>query len=156
VIATFGGIKLKVKKVNPEIGSSLPAPAYATPGSAGLDLCAAVPEPVTVAPGQRVRIPTGIAVQLPARGLVGLVFVRSGLAARHGLSLVNAVGVIDADYTGEIICPVINHGHEPLTIHPGDRIAQLVCLPIAVPEIEYVDELAETDRGSGGFGSTGR
>mgnify|MGYP000153303620 CR=1 FL=1 len=149
-------IKLKVKKVNPEIGVTLPAPAYATAGAAGLDLCAALPEPVVVQPGQRVTIPTGVAIQLPARDMVALVFVRSGLAARHGLALANAVGVIDADYTGEIICPVINHGSKPLTIRPGDRIAQLVCLPIAVADVEYVDRLVPTARGSGGFGSTGR
>lgn len=152
----MNNIRLKIKRVNPNIGAKFPAPVYATPGSAGLDLCAALDGPVVLAPGQRAAIPTGIAVQLPARDLVGLVFVRSGLAARYGLTLANAVGVIDADYTGEIICPVINHGPEPLRIHPGDRIAQLICLPIAVAAVEFVNELAETERGTGGFGSTGR
>lgn len=156
MITTTSVIKLKVQRVNPEIGARLPAPAYATAAAAGLDLCAAIPEPLTVEPGQRVPIPTGLAVQLPARDLVALVFVRSGLAAKHGLALANAVGVIDADYTGEIICPVINHGRESLTIHPGDRIAQLVCMPIAVADVEFVDRLETTARGAGGFGSTGR
>lgn len=155
-MAELNRIVLRVKKVHPDIGSALPEPAYATPGSAGLDLCAALSAPVIIEPGQRGRIPTGIAVQLPSRNLVGLVFVRSGLAFRYGLTLANAVGVIDADYTGEIICSVVNHGHERLTINPGERIAQLVCVPIAIAEIEHVDELAETDRGPGGFGSTGR
>ncbi|MBE0466888.1 MAG: dUTP diphosphatase [Candidatus Desulforudis sp.] len=155
-MAEVSRVTLKVKKMHQDIGSSLPEPAYATSGSAGLDLCAALERPVTIGPGQRIPIPTGIAVQLPARHLVGLVFVRSGLASRYGLTLANAVGVIDADYTGEIICPVINLGDEPLTISPGDRIAQLVCVPIAVGEIEYVGDLGITDRGAGGFGSTGR
>ncbi|ACA59450.1 dUTP diphosphatase [Candidatus Desulforudis audaxviator] len=149
-------IVLRVKKLNPTIGKSWPGPAYATSGAAGLDLCAALDSSLTIAPGERVQIPTGIAVQLPERNLVGLVFGRSGLAARHGITLANGVGVIDADYTGEIICPVVNHGTEPFTLSPGDRIAQLVCVPIAVAEVEYVFELAETARGAGGFGSTGK
>lgn len=149
-------IVLRVKKLNPLIGRSWPQPAYATSGSAGLDLCAALDAPLTVAPGERARIPTGIAVQLPSRNLVGLVFGRSGLAAKHGITLANSVGVIDADYTGEIICPIVNHGTEPFTLNPGDRIAQLVCVPIAVADVEYVIELAETARGAGGFGSTGK
>lgn len=149
-------IALTVKKLNPAIEQLWPGPAYATPGSAGLDLCAALNAALTIAPGERVQIPTGIAVQLPARNLVGLVFVRSGLAAKHGVTLANGVGVIDADYTGEIICPVVNHGTEPFTLNPGDRIAQLVCMPIAVAGIEYVIELEETARGAGGFGSTGK
>ncbi len=149
-------IKLKVKKINPKIGKHFPEPTYATPASAGLDLCAAVDSPVTIKPGSIERIPTGVAVQLPDNTYVGLVFVRSGLAVKYGLSLVNSVGVIDADYTGEIICPLINQGAKEVALRPGDRIAQLVCVSLAVAEIEYVSELRDTQRGSGGFGSTGR
>ncbi len=148
-------IEVKVKKVSEMIGRTVPEPFYATEGAAGMDLAACIDEPATVPPHGRAMIPTGIAIQLPSRNLVGLVFPRSGLAARHGISLANAVGVIDSDYTGEILCPVQNLGEADYTIHPGDRIAQLVFVPVVTAGLRFVDELDETKRGSGGFGSTG-
>lgn len=147
---------IRFKKMNTAIGETIPAPAYATSGSAGLDLAAAISEPVTVEPGERVMIRTGLAVDIPSQEIVGLVFPRSGLAARHGLALANAVGVIDSDYKGEIICPVQNNGEQPYQIKPGDRIAQLLFMPVMRVQIEFTEELSASKRGQGGFGSTGR
>lgn len=145
-------INVKVKLVG-ELKTQLPS--YATSASAGLDLAAHIAAPLIIAPGERVRIPTGIAIQMPRPDLVGLVFARSGLATRHGIAMANGVGVIDADYTGEILCAMQNNSDQPYCINPGDRIAQLVFLPIARATLELVDELSATDRGTGGFGSTG-
>lgn len=131
-------------------------PAYATSGAAGMDLRACLDEPVELAPGQRRLIPTGIAIALPDARFVGLVFARSGLAARHGVSLANGVGVIDSDYRGEIRCALVNGGSEPFTVRPGDRIAQLVVVPVARVAWREVPELESSERGEGGFGSTGR
>ncbi len=150
------GITIKFKKVNPDIGNVLPPPRYATPGAAGIDLVASIKEPVMVNPRERVMIPTGLAVDIPDRGIVGLVFPRSGLSARFGIALANAVGVIDSDYKGEIICPVQNNGDQPYEIRPGDRIAQLLFLPVLQVKIAYTDRLSDSARGEGGFGSTGR
>lgn len=121
---------IKFKKINPEIGTAIPAPDYATAGAAGIDLAASLRGPLVIAPGERAMIPTGLAVDIPGRNIVGLVFPRSGLASRHGIALANAVGVIDSDYKGEIICPVQNNGEQPYEIRPGDRIAQLVFVPV--------------------------
>lgn len=147
---------IKFKKLSPAIGETISAPSYATPGAAGIDLAAAIVEPVTVEPGERVMIPTGLAVDMPTTEIVGLVFPRSGLAARHGLALANAVGVIDSDYKGEILCPVQNNGEQPYQIKPGDRIAQLLFMPVLKVQIEFTEGLSESERGKGGFGSTGR
>ncbi|SFG49185.1 deoxyuridine 5'-triphosphate nucleotidohydrolase [Desulfotomaculum arcticum] len=147
---------IKFKKINPTIGDTIPSPSYVTTGAAGIDLAAAIVEPVTVEPGERVMIPTGLAVDIPTTEIVGLVFPRSGLAARHGLALANAVGVIDSDYKGEILCPVQNNGEQPYQIKPGDRIAQLLFMPVLKAQIEFTEELSESERGKGGFGSTGR
>ena len=144
------------KKLNPDMGGAIPEPAYATAGAAGVDLAASLGEPVVVQPGQRAMVPTGLAVDIPGSDVVGLVFPRSGLAAKHGISLANAVGVIDSDYRGEIICPVQNNGWEAYEIRPGDRIAQLVFVPVLQVDIQFTDRLADSDRGEGGFGSTGR
>lgn len=133
----------------------VPLPAYATTQAAAMDLAAALDEPVVLAPGERRRIPTGLAIQLPRRDLVALIFARSGLASRDGLTLANGVGVIDADYTGELQCALINLGEAPVTIRHGDRIAQLAVLPIETVRWLPVDSLEETERGTGGFGSTG-
>lgn len=130
-------------------------PKRATPESAGLDLSAHLDRPAVVGPGQIVKIPTGIAIGLEATA-VGLIYPRSGLASKYGISLANCVGVIDSDYRGEILVPVINHSTEAFTIQNGDRIAQLVISPVYLPEIEEAEELDETERGAGGFGSTGR
>ncbi len=145
-------IPIKVKKL-PHARPGLPY--YATAGSAGMDLAACISEPVTLVPRQRLSIPTGIALQIPHPGIVGLVFPRSGLAARQGLTLANSVGVIDSDYTGEILCILVNHGNEDVTIFPGDRIAQILFMPVCRAELFEVDELTDTHRGTGGFGSTG-
>ncbi len=143
---------LLVKKVRP--GALLPT--RATAGSAGYDLYAHLDSPLTLPPGGRALIPTGIAIGLPDAQTVGLVYARSGLAVRHGLALSNGVGVIDSDYRGEIQVGLVNLSDKPYTIQPGERIAQLVITPVLLPELLETEELAPTDRGAGGFGSTGR
>lgn len=146
---------LKIMRV-PHEGVELPLPRRATPGSAGLDLCAAVAQPVTMEPGAFARIPTGFAIYLPSENYAGYVFARSGLAVRHGITLPNGVGLIDSDYTGELQVALCNLSKEPYTIQPGERIAQLVVAPVCLPRLVEVDILPSTGRGGGGFGSTGR
>ena len=131
----------------------LPLPAYAHPGDAGLDLHAA--DTTTLPPGARALVPCGIAVAIP-EGHVGLVHPRSGLAVDHGLTLLNAPGTIDAGYRGEVKVLLINHGADPVEIQHGERIAQLLLMPVASVDVREVDRLDETARGQGGFGSTGR
>ena len=145
-------ITVKVKKISNE---AVPLPLYATSASAGLDLCAALPEPFTLQPGDRVKIPTGLAMELPGPEVVALIFARSGLAGRYGLGLSNGVGVVDSDYRGEIQVLIHNLGQEPFVIHPGDRIAQMLFMPVFQARLEEVSDLQETERGTGGFGSTG-
>ncbi|MGI6082009.1 MAG: dUTP diphosphatase [Limnochordia bacterium] len=145
-------IEVKVKRVG--VGH-VKLPEYQTPGAAGLDLAANIPAPVTLEAGSRRPIPTGIAIQIPTRSIMGLVFARSGLAARAGINLANGVGVIDSDYIGEIICVLQNNGDQPYVVQPGDRIAQLVFVPLVVAELREVEHLESTERGCGGFGSTG-
>lgn len=130
-------------------------PRYMTAHAAGLDLNAALDRPINIAVGQRTAIPTGLAIKLPD-GYEAQVRPRSGLARDHGITLVNSPGTIDADYTGEIVVLVINHGDRAVRIEPGDRIAQLVVAPVVQAELVEVSELPATERGSGGFGSTGR
>jgi dUTP pyrophosphatase len=132
----------------------LPLPAYETEHAAGMDLRAAVAEALSLAPGQRALVPTGIRIALPP-GTEAQVRPRSGLAIRHGISMVNSPGTIDADYRGEIRVIVINHGEETFTIQRGDRIAQLVVAPVLRAEWQVVDSLDDTTRGAGGFGHTG-
>ncbi|MBX6394303.1 MAG: dUTP diphosphatase [Alicyclobacillaceae bacterium] len=148
-------MELKVKRVE-KSGVRPPSLAYQTPGSAGLDLAAAIPEPVEIRPGQVIRIPTGIAVELPGPGFVGLVFARSGLSTHEQIALANGVGVIDSDYRGEIHVPLYNFGSAARKIVPGERIAQLVVMPVCQVQVTYVSELGKSQRGEGGFGSTGR
>jgi dUTP pyrophosphatase len=136
-------------------GEGLELPAYATAGSAGCDLRAAVSEPLTLAPGERRAVETGIAVAIPA-GWEGQVRMRSGLALKQGLATLNAPGTIDSDYRGEIKVIIANLGSEPVTIARGDRIAQIVFAPVARVRFEPVSELPSTERSSGGCGSTGR
>ena len=131
------------------------APQRQTEGSAGFDLQACIEAPVTLAPGGSYAFPTGLALEIP-EGHVGLVFCRSGLGVKHGVSLPNCVGVIDSDYRGELIVPLRNFGDKAYTIQPGERIAQLVIVPVALPRLEEARELSSTQRGTGGFGSTGR
>ncbi len=144
-------MKLKIKQMR----EGAVIPKRATAESAGLDLSAYLDRDVVINPGEIVKIPTGIAIGLE-KETVGLVYPRSGLASKHGITLANCVGVIDSDYRGEILVPVTNHSKVPFTIQNGDRIAQLVISPVLLPEIEEAEELDETERGAGGFGSTGR
>lgn len=143
---------LKMKKVR----ENAIIPKRATAGSAGLDLCACIDEPLTVKAGERAVIPSGIAIALESSEVVALVFARSGLAIKHGISLSNSVGVIDSDYRGEICVGIINTSREDYTVNPGERIAQLVLTPVIPAEPVEVESLDETERGAGGFGSTGR
>jgi dUTP pyrophosphatase len=136
-------------------GEGLELPAYATPGASGCDLRAAVGEPLTLAPGERVLVPTGIAIAVP-EGYEGQVRMRSGLALQKGLILPNAPGTIDSDYRGEIRVIVANISAEPASIERGDRIAQLILVPVERAILRKVDALPETGRGGGGFGSTGK
>ena len=133
----------------------LPPPEYMTERAAGMDLRAAVTEPVTLTPGAFAVVPTGIRVAIPA-GFEGQVRPRSGLAAKHGISVVNSPGTIDADYRGEVCVVLINQGREPFVVNRGDRIAQLVIAPVARARVQLAENLDDTDRGSGGFGHTGR
>ncbi|MDF9407295.1 MAG: Deoxyuridine 5'-triphosphate nucleotidohydrolase [Pelotomaculum sp. PtaB.Bin013] len=149
-------ISVRIKKVSGKIGDSIPFPRYATIGSAGLDLPACLDEPLVVPPGARMKIPTGIAIEIPFKHVVGLVFPRSGLATKHGISLANAVGVIDSDYKGEIIVAVYNQSDCEYIVNPGERVAQLLFLPVYHADLETVEELEESSRGQGGFGSTGK
>ncbi len=148
-------MKVKIKYLSPKIGNEITPPAYATGGSAGMDLSACVDEPITLNPGEKAIVKTGIAIQLPSSSYVALVFARSGLGIKHGITMSNGVGVIDSDYTGEIMCGLINLGMNKYTINPGDRIAQILIMPVAIAELIEVDELDSTDRGSNGLGSTG-
>ena len=135
-------------------GADLPLPAYETAGSAGLDLRAAVDDPVRLAPGERRLVPTGIAIALP-EGFEAQIRPRSGLALRHGISVVNAPGTVDSDYRGEVSVVLINLGQAPVTVARGDRIAQMVVTPVARVTWDEVEALDTTERGAGGYGSTG-
>ncbi len=148
-------ITVKFIRTSSGIDMNIKTPEYATTGSAGMDLSACISEAIVIKPGEIVKVNTGVAIQIPHSGIGGFVFPRSGLSSRHGVSLANCVGVIDSDYTGEIICPIINHGNSDYTIKPGDRIAQIVFLPVLDVKLQETDKLEETERGSGGFGSTG-
>ncbi len=142
--------KLRIVKLKPQAS----IPRYMSEHAAGMDLAAALEESVTIAPGTRLAVPTGLSMAIP-QGYEGQVRPRSGLARRHGITLANAPGTVDADYRGEVIVVLVNHGDAPFTIHSGERIAQLVIAPIARVHIEMVTSLEETERGEGGFGSTG-
>jgi len=143
---------LKVERVG-EV--AVPLPAYQSAGAAGLDLCAALTAPVTLAPGERRLIPTGLRLAIPP-GFEGQVRPRSGLALKHGIGMLNSPGTIDADYRGEVGVLVVNHGQEPFVVEPLMRIAQLVIAPVARAQVEWAEVLDATERGAGGFGSTGR
>lgn len=149
-------MELKIKALSPKIGADIPVPSYATAGSAGMDLRACIDAPVTILPGEQALVPTGLAIALPSCDYVALLYARSGLAIKHGLSPANCVGVIDSDYRGEIVVALRNYAKEPYTVEPGERIAQMVITPVVQAAIALVDELDDTDRGAGGFGSTGR
>ena len=133
---------------------SLPLPSRQTPEAAGLDICAANPEPITLLPGARALVPTGLVLALP-RGIEAQIRPRSGLALRHGITLLNTPGTLDPDYRGELQIIVINLGQEPFTIRQGDRIAQMVLARLVAAELEEVQELPASSRGAGGFGHSG-
>ena len=149
-------MELKMKALSPKIGAEIPVPAFATVGSAAMDLRACIDADVTIAAGQRAIIPTGIAIALPGADYVALICARSGLASKQGLRPANCVGVCDSDYRGEYIVMLHNDTDQPRTIENGDRIAQLVVMPYLSVSFTEVEELSETGRGDGGFGSTGR
>ncbi|MBK9143113.1 MAG: dUTP diphosphatase [Candidatus Melainabacteria bacterium] len=144
-------VRLKIEKLS----HCVALPDYATAGSAGLDLTLASELEVVIGAGDRARLPTGIKVEIPS-GYEGQVRARSGLADRAGISLTNCIGTIDSDYRGEVMVLIINHGKEPYTFKPGERIAQLVVMPVPQVEIEVVEAVSSSSRGEGGFGSTGR
>ncbi len=150
-VVPMSKLKLKVERL--EHCKALPE--YATGGAAGMDLCLASDEPVVLEPGQRTKLPTGIKVEIP-NGYEGQVRPRSGLADRAGISLTNCVGTVDSDYRGEVKVLVINHGQETYTFQPGERIAQMLITPVPEVELIEVESVNETERGEGGFGSTGK
>ena len=142
---------LKIKKLK----ENAVIPKRATSGSAGVDLYACIDEPITVKSGDLVKIPTGIAVELPNENMAAFVFARSGLGIKHGIAPSNAVGVVDSDYRGEICVGLTNHGKEPFVIEPQTRIAQLIIMPVLPLPILEVNDLSDTQRGENGFGSSG-
>lgn len=143
---------VKVKKLN----ENAVVPKRATEGSAGADLYACINEPVTLKPGELVKIPTGIAIELEDSSLAAFLFARSGLGVKHGITLSNSVGVVDSDYRGEICVGLCNVSSEAYTIQPGERVAQMVIMPVVNAEFVQADELGSTERGDGGFGSSGK
>ncbi len=149
-------MELKIKALSEKLGREIPLPHFATGGAACMDLCACMDESITLNAGERHLVPTGIAIALPSAEYVALVFARSGLGIKKGVCLSNGVGVIDSDYRGEIGVGLVNLGDAPYTVQPGDRIAQLMVVPVVQPTLTVVDTLDETERGAGGFGSTGR
>ena len=147
--------ELEVRLLDPRYGDSWPLPAYATEASAGLDLRAALEAPLVLGPGETALLPSGIAIHLADPHLCAVVLPRSGLGHRHGIVLGNGTGLIDADYQGPLLISVWNRSQESFTIQPGDRVAQLVVLPITRVSLQVVDTFADSARGEGGFGHTG-
>ena len=147
---------VQLKVIDARLGSDFPLPDYATPGSAGIDLRACVDEPLTLQPGDTELIPSGIAIHMEDPGLAATILPRSGLGHKHGIVLGNLVGLIDSDYQGQVFVSCWNRGSEAFTIEPGVRLAQMVFLPVVQAEFELVEEFTESERGSGGFGHTGR
>ena len=149
--------KIETKIMNPLIGSSIPLPTYATHGSAALDLRACLAEPLTIQPGETVLVPSGIAISIHDPGLVALLVPRSGLGIKHGIVLANTIGVIDSDYQGEIGIGIFNRGHASYTIEPGERVCQMMFVPVTQAALSIVEEFSvDSVRGAGGFGHTGR
>lgn len=149
--------KIETKIMNPLIGTSIPLPTYATSGAAAMDLRACLSAPHTISPGETAFIPSGIAISIHDPGLVALLVPRSGLGIKHGIVLANTVGVIDSDYQGEIGIGIHNRGTAPYTIEPGERICQVLFMPVTQVALEVVQEFSqESTRGAGGFGHTGR
>jgi dUTP pyrophosphatase len=147
--------RLQVRVLDPRVGREFPLPHYATPGSAGLDLRACLDAPLALAPGQAELIPTGIAIHLDDPGLAAVLLPRSGLGHKHGIVLGNLVGLIDSDYQGQVMVSCWNRGTTTYTIAPGERIAQMIVVPVVQVEFELVEQFAASHRGAGGFGSSG-
>ncbi len=146
---------IQLKILDPRIGDSIELPHYATEGSAGLDMRACIDEPLNVAPGETHLVPTGLAIFIEDNGLAAVLLPRSGLGHKHGLVLGNLTGLIDSDYQGQVFISCWNRGSEPYQIDPGERIAQMVFVPVEQVGFEVVDEFVATDRGAGGFGHSG-
>ena len=151
-----GSNKIEVKVLDDRLGQTIPMPEYATAGSAGLDLRACLEAPLTVAPGETHLIPTGMAIHIGDPGLAAMILPRSGLGHKHGIVLGNLVGLIDSDYQGQLFVSCWNRGAAPFTIEIGERIAQLVLVPVLQAEFEIVEEFDASERAAGGFGHTGR
>lgn len=148
--------RVKMRILNPRVGTEIPLPVYATDGSAGLDLRACIDEPVEIKPGQTRLIPTGIAIYLENPNYAGMVLPRSGLGHKHGIVLGNLVGLIDSDYQGELMLSCWNRGDTPFTVNIGERLAQYVIVPVVQAKFEVVETFEATARAAGGFGHTGR
>lgn len=148
--------KIELKILDQRIGREFPLPRRATAGSAGFDLHACIDEHIHIAPGETHLIPTGVAIHIRERGITAMLLPRSGLGHKHGIVLGNLVGLIDSDYQGQVLVSLWNRGHEPFALEPGDRIAQMVFVPVIPVEFEVVEEFQETTRGDGGFGHTGK
>lgn len=148
--------KINLKVLDSRIGKQFPLPAYATEGSAGLDLRACLDEALTVEPGQTHLVPTGLAIHINDPSLAATILPRSGLGHKHGIVLGNLVGLIDSDYQGQLMVSVWNRGQDTFTIEPGDRIAQLVFVPVVQAEFNIVEDFDATERGEGGFGHSGK
>ena len=148
--------KIDIKILDPRIGKEFPLPTYATPGSAGLDLRACLDAAVELAPGETTLVPTGLAIHIADPGLAAVILPRSGLGHKHGVVLGNLVGLIDSDYQGQLMVSVWNRGQKPFTIEPAERIAQMVFVPVVQAEFNLVDEFDSSERGTGGFGHSGR
>jgi dUTP pyrophosphatase len=147
---------LKVRILDARIGKEFPLPQYATGGSAGLDLRACIDGPLLLEPGKSELLPTGLSIYVEDPGLAAVILPRSGLGHKHGIVLGNLVGLIDSDYQGPLMVSVWNRGREPYTVQPGERIAQLIVVPVVQVDLEVVEDFAATSRGAGGFGHSGR
>jgi dUTP pyrophosphatase len=148
--------KIQLKILDKRLGTEFPLPHYATAGSAGMDMRACVDAPLEIAPGETHLIPTGLAIHVEDAGLAAILLPRSGLGHKHGIVLGNLVGLIDSDYQGQVFVSCWNRGSKPFTIVPGERIAQMVVVPVVHADFEVVDEFVASDRGEGGFGHSGR
>lgn len=148
--------KIDIKILDPRIGSTFPLPTYATPGSAGLDLRACLDDAIRLAPGQTVLVPTGLAIHIGDPNLAAMILPRSGLGHKHGVVLGNLVGLIDSDYQGQLMISVWNRGAIEFQIEPGERLAQMVFVPVIQADFNLVEDFTNSERGEGGFGHSGR